>query len=58
MKSSEKIEDMTADVFAEGLRKALRTDPDCIFLGEIREAGHMDRPDHKKNRNTGIHRSH
>nr|WP_226832523.1 ATPase, T2SS/T4P/T4SS family [Acidithiobacillus sulfurivorans] len=30
---------MTADVFAEGLRKALRTDPDCIFLGEIREAG-------------------
>ncbi|OCX70591.1 hypothetical protein [Acidithiobacillus thiooxidans] len=38
-KSSGKIEDATADVFAERLRKSLRADPDCILLGEICEAG-------------------
>lgn len=32
-------EEATADAFAERLRTALRMDPDCILLGEIRGAG-------------------
>ncbi len=32
-------EDATADAFSERLRTALRMDPDCILLGEVRGAG-------------------